>query len=282
MKTQSNESNVVLLTSFEKINPSDLKAGFAVYSDIERQVDSLREGVAPWVYSVAYHFFEKSGFIAQVAAEDFMKAMQKEVDFITSESAGGKRLTNSQAKLTGRSPLASAYRKLSNTLKFGGDLRTLTSVSACETFNKGENEKVKAKEAKEAVDLAIVNHCKANLLRDGSVTPDVDFETDEVAKLMLDEAVEEYKRSREQGEHLDVVDGNGETTPSIESAKEQDQFDEMGEKLATSLRELYSAKVPIMGEEMALKQVTDGFQSSLNKWLNSAANSLKQKLKQAS
>ncbi len=273
--------NVTTLVSFEKIEPSDLKGGFSVYSDIERQVDSLREGVAPWVYSIAYHFFEKSLFIPLAAAEDFKIAMEEQVEWITSEAAGGKRLTGKQAKLKGRSPLAAAYRKMHNTLIMEGDLRKLTSVSQCEDFNKKANEVAKAKEAKAAMDKAINNKCKADLLRSGAVSTDVNWETDETAKLLLSGAVEEYKQQREQGkgEHLDVIEGSSESNdkPTVEL----DKFDEMGAKFAESLRSFYNVKSDEFGEQNALKEVQDRFTASIKKLqeaMEKSINNLKRTL----
>ncbi len=260
------------ILSFDKVETTDFQAGMLVYANVESQVAELRAGIAPWLFRVAQHFFNQADCVSLVAGENFKAEMEKQIDWITSEKAGAKRMNAKDISLTGKSPFASAFKKIYGFLKLGGDMRAVTSASGCETWRVQENKRLEDNRAKQAAEEAIIHHCKVELLKEDK---DFDFESEE-GKLILSEAVAEYKAAQEKQEHLKVAADNKDV-----SSGKGDTFDALGKKLGDLARDLFKSKLKTFNgdEQQALEQVINMVHSVEEKWQSSIDRS-KRKLQE--
>lgn len=247
MTTSTN--NVVLLTSFDSIAISDLRGFIQVYSDIEHQVEDLREAIAPRVLDIGKHYYEQAEGVATQAAENFETAMQLEVDFITSDKAGEKKLSPTKVKLKGSSPLAAAYKKVRLALLNGANLLELESCSACAKFNSDYTKEQERIDNSVDREQAIIDHCKNVLDPKGEM--DWSLASNLAA---LQEECESYRLRQDAGSHLSDAGGTG-----GDPQAEMDEFDKKGREIATALRDLYEATIPLVGDnkEFAMTQAME-------------------------
>lgn len=186
----------------EKVRNDD-KEGILLYSRAVRTINAAKSGTAGWVHSVAMKFNNPSS--PSLAALKFHNHMQSLVDFITSDAAGAAKLDPRDCKLTGSSPLATAFKRIHAAMEAGADLTEQDTSSKCAKF------------AQEAANRA----------------------KEEQRMQAIREELEAQGIDPTSMEGLALIQGK-ESHPSMPEGeeKEQDEFDKLGEKFAEQLRDL--------------------------------------------